>query len=57
MIERDDNIPPLETLLMELNLAREISHQVKQTGYDVDLVQKIQSGLAHKLSPGQEIPV
>lgn len=61
MIERDDNIPPLETLLMELNLAREISEQVKQTGYDAvqieKKVQKIQSRLAYEFPQNQEMLV
>lgn len=57
MIERDDNIPPLAALLKELSLARNISDQVKQTGYDSQLVQKIQSQSAYDCSFDQEMIV
>ncbi len=42
MIERDDNIPPLNELLQELNLARKISKEVLQNGYEPELVQRLQ---------------
>lgn len=36
MIERDDNIPALEELLLELNLARDIAHSVSKKGCSQD---------------------
>jgi len=43
MIEGDDNIPALEELLAELNMAREISDSVKQKGFHQDLIAQIQT--------------
>jgi len=42
MIERDDNIPPLDVLREELQQARQIAAQVKQQAYNTNLVQNIQ---------------
>jgi len=39
MIERDDNIPPLAELLEELNLARDLTAQVKLNGYNSEVIQ------------------
>lgn len=39
MIERDDNIPPLSELLEELNLARNISAEVKAKGFNSNQIQ------------------
>jgi len=48
MIERDDNIPSLDELMQELNLAREISknvlHDAYTSGNEADLVRKLQAG-------------
>ena len=35
MIERDDNIPPLDELLAEVNRTREIAEKVLPTGKQV----------------------
>ncbi len=43
MIERDDNIPSLDVLLQELTLAREISAEVLNSGYNNRLLQKLQA--------------
>ncbi|MCW8931457.1 MAG: DUF692 domain-containing protein [Gammaproteobacteria bacterium] len=42
MIERDDNIPSLNELLLELDLARNISDNVLKNGYDPSLVKNLQ---------------
>ncbi|MCU7938866.1 MAG: DUF692 domain-containing protein [gamma proteobacterium symbiont of Bathyaustriella thionipta] len=55
MIERDDNIPPLATLLMELNMARSVSAQVKQSGYESTLIQNLQSRLADDQLHSQQV--
>ena len=39
MIERDANIPPLEALIAELELARAVSKQVNQGSYNADWLQ------------------
>lgn len=55
MIERDDNIPPLNELLLELELARNISERVLKGGYDPTLVQKLQKKQVKPLQK-QKIP-
>ncbi len=57
MIERDDNIPPLNELLNELDLARKISDSVLKSGYNADIVQKLQSKISLASEQKQAISV
>ncbi|MCP3852259.1 MAG: DUF692 domain-containing protein [Gammaproteobacteria bacterium] len=43
MIERDDNIPPLNELMLELDLARQISQSVINNGFEPNLVKQLQA--------------
>ena len=56
MIERDDNIPPLNELLLELDLARDVSENVLKGGYYSSLVQNLQMKQQSKPLQQQKIP-
>ncbi len=57
MIERDDNIPPLNELLGELELAREISKNVLKNGYEANVIQKLQVKMPSDTEQKQVISV